>query len=110
MPTASPDFDFGRPPFDLLTEGQRAALAGALDIALYPRDTVILSREEPADALYVVLRGAVQERRGGEVAALHGPGDRFGLQALYAEVKRSAPAPSWNMSDVAAAGAVSRPS
>ncbi|PWC93238.1 hypothetical protein TSO5_15380 [Azospirillum sp. TSO5] len=84
MPTASPDFDFGRPPFDLLTEGQRAALAGALDIALYPRDTVILSREEPADALYVVLRGAVQERRGGEVAAVHGPGDRFGLQALYA--------------------------
>ncbi|QKS53118.1 CBS domain-containing protein [Azospirillum oryzae] len=84
MPTASPDFDFGRPPFDLLTEGQRAALAGALDIALYPRDTVILSREEPADALYVVLRGTVQERRGGEVAAVHGPGDRFGLQALYA--------------------------
>lgn len=83
MPTASPDFDFGQPPFDLLTDGQRVALAGALDIALYPRDAVLLSREEPTDAMFVVLRGIVQERRGGEVAAVHGPGDRFGLQALY---------------------------
>lgn len=82
-PTASPDFDFGRPPFDLLTADQRAALAGALDIALYPREAVILCREEPTDSLFVVLRGSVQERRGGEVAAVHGPGDRFGLQALY---------------------------
>ncbi|MGA1858730.1 DUF294 nucleotidyltransferase-like domain-containing protein [Azospirillum sp. 11R-A] len=83
MPTASPDFDFGQPPFDLLTGDQRTALAGALDIALYPRDAVLLSREEPTDAMFVVLRGTVQERRGGEVAAVHGPGDRFGLQALY---------------------------
>ncbi|WP_376957788.1 DUF294 nucleotidyltransferase-like domain-containing protein [Azospirillum sp. A26] len=83
MPTASPDFDFGQPPFDLLTDDQRAVLAGALDIALYPRDAVLLSREEPTDAMFVVLRGTVQERRGGEVAAVHGPGDRFGLQALY---------------------------
>lgn len=82
-PTASPDFDFGRPPFDLLTADQRAALAGALDMALHPRGAVILSREEPTDSLFVVLRGSVQERRGGEVAAVHGPGDRFGLQALY---------------------------
>lgn len=83
MPTASPDFDFGQPPFDLLTDDQRTALAGALDIALYPRGAVLLSREEPTDAMFVVLRGTVQERRGGEVAAVHGPGDRFGLQALY---------------------------
>ncbi|PWC50606.1 hypothetical protein TSA6c_32525 [Azospirillum sp. TSA6c] len=83
MPTASPDFDFGQPPFDLLTGDQRTALAGALDIALYPRDAVLLSREEPTDAMFVVLRGTVQERRGGEVAAVHGPGDRFGLQSLY---------------------------
>ena len=82
-PTASPDFDFGRHPFDLLTADQRTALAGALDIALYPREAVILCREEPTDSLFVVLRGTVQERRGGDVAALHGPGDRFGLQALY---------------------------
>ncbi|ANC92447.1 CBS domain-containing protein [Azospirillum humicireducens] len=82
-PTASPDFDFGRPPFDLLTADQRAALAGALDVALYPHEAVILCREEPTDSLFVVLRGSVQERRGGEVAAVHGPGDRFGLQALY---------------------------
>ncbi|WP_083897518.1 DUF294 nucleotidyltransferase-like domain-containing protein [Azospirillum sp. B506] len=93
MPPASPDFDFGRPPFDLLTDGQRAALAGALDIALYPRDAVLLSREEPADAMFVVLRGTVQERRGGEVAAIHGPGDRFGLQALYGSVGGGAGGP-----------------
>nr|WP_246513056.1 DUF294 nucleotidyltransferase-like domain-containing protein [Azospirillum picis] len=67
----------------MLTAAQREALADALDIGLYPRDTAILSREEPVDALFVVLRGSVQERRGGEVAAVHGPGDRFGLQALY---------------------------
>ncbi|WP_247877736.1 DUF294 nucleotidyltransferase-like domain-containing protein [Azospirillum thiophilum] len=82
-PSGPGAFDFGRPPFDRLTADQRAMLAGALDIALYPRDAVVLCREEPVDSLFVVLRGSVQERRGGEVAAVHGPGDRFGLQALY---------------------------
>ncbi|CAO3414809.1 DUF294 nucleotidyltransferase-like domain-containing protein [Azospirillum doebereinerae] len=76
-------FDFTRPPFDRLTADERDGLSAALDIAVHPKGGVVLGREEPVDALFVVLRGAVQERRGGEVAAVHGPGDRFGLQALY---------------------------
>ncbi len=76
-------FDFGRPPFDLLTAEQRDGLASALDIGIYAKDRAVLDRDEPVDALFVVLRGSVLERHGGEVAALHGPGDRFDLQALY---------------------------
>ncbi|MFD1626451.1 DUF294 nucleotidyltransferase-like domain-containing protein [Azospirillum griseum] len=76
-------FDSDRPPFDLLTPDQRAALADALDIGMYAKDSVVLGRDDPADALFIVLRGSVQERHGGEVAALHGPGDSFDLAALY---------------------------
>ncbi len=83
---ARPDpgaFDCDRPPFDLLTADQRDGLTAALDIGLYAKDSVVLGRDDPADALFVVLRGAVQERHGGEIAALHGPGDRFDLASLY---------------------------
>ncbi|MBP2232334.1 CBS domain-containing protein [Azospirillum agricola] len=76
-------FDFGLPPFDLLTAGEREGLASALDIGIYAKGRPLLTRDEPVDALFVVLRGSVLERHGGEVAALHGPGDRFDLAALY---------------------------
>ncbi len=78
-------FDFAVPPFDRLTPAEQARLAASLDLGLYAKDSVILKPGERADCLYVVMRGLVQERRGGEVAAVHGPHDSFGLQALFGD-------------------------
>ncbi|MBP2295637.1 putative nucleotidyltransferase substrate binding domain-containing protein [Azospirillum rugosum] len=78
-------FDFAVPPFDRLTPAEQASLAASLDLGLYAKDSVILKSGERADCLYVVMRGLVQERRGGEVAAVHGPHDSFGLQALFGD-------------------------
>ncbi|WP_286192332.1 putative nucleotidyltransferase substrate binding domain-containing protein [Roseomonas genomospecies 6] len=78
-------FDFSVPPFDRLTPEQRQRLGAALDLGVYPRDSVILSRGEPADCLFVVRQGLVHERRGGEVVAVHGAHDGFDLQLLFSD-------------------------
>ncbi|MGY0709520.1 putative nucleotidyltransferase substrate binding domain-containing protein [Azospirillum argentinense] len=78
-------FDFSVPPFDRLTPEQRQRLAAALDLGVYARDGVILSRDEPADCLFVVRQGLVHERRGGEVVAVYGAHDSFDLQALFSD-------------------------
>ncbi len=78
-------FDFSVPPFDRLTPEQQQRLAATLDLGVYVRDSVILSRDEPADCLFVVRQGLVHERRGGEVVAVHGAHDSFDLQALFSD-------------------------
>lgn len=78
-------FDFSVSPFDRLTPEQRQRLVAALDLGVYVRDGVILSRDEPADCLFVVRQGLVHERRGGEVVAVHGAHDSFDLQALFSD-------------------------
>ena len=78
-------FDFTVPPFDRLTPEQRLRLGAALDLGVYPRDSVILSRGELADCLFVVRQGLVHECRGGEVVAVHGAHDSFDLQLLFSD-------------------------
>lgn len=78
-------FDFAVPPFDRLAPAEQTRLVDSLDIGLYGKDSVILKPGERADCLYVVMRGLVQERRGGDVGAVHGPQDSFGLQALFGD-------------------------
>lgn len=87
-------FDFAVPPFDRLTPAEQKRLADSLDLGLYAKDSVILKPGERADCLYVVQQGLVQERRGGEVAAVHGPHDSFDLQALFGDDSSGGPARS----------------
>lgn len=95
-------FDFAVPPFDRLTPAEQARLAASLDIGLYAKDSVILKPGERADCLYVVMRGLVQERRGGEVAAVHGPHDSFGLPALFGDDTMGGPDGAGGVACVAA--------
>ncbi|HEY0832822.1 MAG TPA: DUF294 nucleotidyltransferase-like domain-containing protein [Azospirillum sp.] len=80
---AAGTFDFAIPPFDRLTADERQRLLRALDVGVYPDGFVILGRDEPADVLHVVMRGQVQERHGGEVVEVYGPGDAFDVRALF---------------------------
>lgn len=76
-------FSFALPPFDRLTPGQRDRLRASLDLALFPQGTVIMRGAEATECLYVVFRGLVQERQGGEPIAIYGPRDCFDSKALF---------------------------
>ena len=79
MPNA---FDSQNPPFDRLTPQELEALRRALDIGYYRPGETIIAQGVPAEALYVVIKGAVEERAADELIALLGPNDSFDSHAL----------------------------
>jgi CBS domain-containing protein len=79
MPNA---FDPANPPFDRLTGPEMETLRKALDIGYFRPGEIIVAQGAAADALYVVIKGVVEERDGDEVTALLGPKDSFDGRAL----------------------------
>ena len=79
MPKA---FDAGNPPFDRLTPQEVETLRAALDIAYFRPGETIIGQDTPADALYVVIKGTIEERNGSDLLALLGPKDSFDSRAL----------------------------
>lgn len=79
MPKA---FDISNPPFDRLTANEAETLRAALDIAYFSPGEAIIRRDAPAEALYVVIKGIVEERSEVDLLALLGPKDTFDSRAL----------------------------
>ena len=79
MPNA---FDENNPPFDRLTPQEIEKLRGALDIGYFRPGESIIAQGAAAEALYVVIKGVVEERAGEEIVALLGPNDSFDSRAL----------------------------
>jgi CBS domain-containing protein len=79
MPKA---FDAANPPFDRLTPKEVETLRAALDIAYFRPGEAIIEQDTPADALYVVIKGTIEERDGSDLLALLGPKDSFDSRAL----------------------------
>jgi len=79
MPKA---FDSANPPFDRLTPTEVETLRAALDIAYFRPEEAIIEQGTSADALYVVIKGTVEERDGNDLLALLGPKDSFDSRAL----------------------------
>ena len=75
-------FDPRNAPFDRLNGEEIDVLLGALDIAYYrPNETIIVVGGAP-ESLFIVIKGAVEERDGDDLVALRGPGDMFDSRAL----------------------------
>ena len=75
-------FDPRNAPFDRLSGEEIDVVRGALDIAYYrPNETIIAPGGAP-ESLFVVIKGAVEERDGDDLVALRGPGDMFDSRAL----------------------------
>ena len=70
------------PPFDRLTPNEIETLRAALDIAYFRPGETIIEQDTPADALYVVIKGTIEERDGNDLLALLGPKDSFDSRAL----------------------------
>ena len=75
-------FDATNPPFDRLTSQEVETLRAALDIAYFRPDETIIAQNVPASALFVVIKGTVEERDGSDLLALLGPKDSFDSRAL----------------------------
>ena len=70
---------------DLLEDARSSDLALLASIATETRvdlGTVLLRQGEPADALYVVIRGRIELRRSGETVLAAGDGTPFGTWSL----------------------------
>ena len=79
MPKA---FDAANPPFDRLTTTEVEKLRAALDIDYFRPDEAIIEQDKPADALYIVIKGTIEERDDKDLLALLGPKDSFDSRAL----------------------------
>jgi CBS domain-containing protein len=79
MPNA---FDPNNPPFDRLTPQELETLRRALDIGYYRPGETIIAKGAPAEALLIIIKGAVEERAADELIALLGPKDSFDSRAL----------------------------
>ena len=81
MPKA---FDISNPPFDRLTPHEGETLRASLDIVYFSPGETIIGSDAPADALYVVIKGTVEERS--EAALL----PRLAVVGLWLPVLHSA--------------------
>jgi CBS domain-containing protein len=79
MPNA---FDATNPPFDRLTLPEVERLRAALDIAYFRPGETIIAQHAPASALFVVIKGTIEERDDRDLLALLGPKDSFDSRAL----------------------------
>jgi CBS domain-containing protein len=75
-------FDAANAPFDRLTSQEVETLRAALDIAYFRPGETIIAQNAAAGALFVVIKGTVEERDGGDLLALLGPKDSFDSRAL----------------------------
>jgi len=75
-------FDISHAPFDRLTPTEAEAARAALDIGYFRPGETIIARDGAPDSLYIVIKGAVEERDADELVSLRGPGDCFDSRAL----------------------------
>jgi CBS domain-containing protein len=69
-------------PFDRLTSEEVEALRGSMDVVYFrPGETVIAEGVAP-EGLYLIIKGAVEERAQGELTGLLGPKDFFDSRAV----------------------------
>ena len=81
----------GRAPiFASLTERQLRSLAKSTKVVSFPTQSPIVKQGEPGIALYILLRGQAEVRKGNRPLARLGPGQFFGEMTLLDEQPRSA--------------------
>lgn len=69
-------------PFDLLKEQAQDRLIELMDIAYYPKETLLISSEIEAVSLYIIIKGIVNEYHEDELQNVYGAMDSFDANAL----------------------------
>ncbi len=81
MPNA---FDFDASPFDCLSQAEQALVRSSVDVAYFPKGSVLLDVGAAPTHLFVILKGHVRQFDGEEIVAAYGPHDSFDGRALVA--------------------------
>ena len=69
-------------PFELLSSNELDDLMKKIDIAYYPKDTLLISKSVSAIAFYIIIKGSVCEFVDDEIHNVYGSGDSFDADAL----------------------------
>jgi len=69
-------------PFELLSSHELDNLMGKIDIAYYPKDTLLISKTLPSIAFYIIIKGSVNELIDDELHNVYSEGDSFDADAL----------------------------
>ncbi len=69
-------------PFDLLGEREIEKLMSQMDIAYYPKETVLIGPRVRAESLYIIIKGIVNETIEGELQNVYGERDSFDANSL----------------------------
>ncbi len=69
-------------PFDLLSKGVISGLSAEMDIAYYPKETVLISPVIGSEHLYIIIKGCVNEFVEDELHNVYNQGDSFDANAL----------------------------
>lgn len=69
-------------PFDLLGERMIEKLMTQMDIAYYPKETVLIAPRVRAESLYIIIKGIVSETIEGELQNVYGERDSFDANSL----------------------------
>ncbi len=69
-------------PFELLSTTTLDNLMKKIDIAYYPKDTLLISKNIPSIAFYIIIKGSVTELIDEEIHNVYSHGDTFDADAL----------------------------
>jgi len=69
-------------PFELLSPMTLDNLMKKIDIAYYPKNTLLISKNLPSIAFYIIIKGSVNEYIDEELHNVYGEGDSFDADAL----------------------------
>jgi len=69
-------------PFELLSTTTLDNLMKKIDIAYYPKDTLLISKNLPSIAFYIIIKGSVTEFIDDEIHNVYSHGDTFDADAL----------------------------
>ena len=69
-------------PFELLSRNTLDNLMKKIDIAYYPKDTLLISKNLPSIAFYIIIKGSVTESIDDEIHNVYSHGDTFDADAL----------------------------
>lgn len=69
-------------PFELLEPAALDHLMQKIDIAYYPKDTLLFSKNIPSVAFYIIIKGSVSETIDDELHNVYAQGDSFDANAL----------------------------
>jgi len=69
-------------PFGLLSRETLDNLMQKIDIAYYPKDTLLISKNLPSIAFYIIIKGSVSESKDDEIHNVYSHGDTFDADAL----------------------------